>query len=649
MRPAVPRWPLSPSQPRFTLRERTRYHFDNLLGRGAGGMVLLLGVTALAVILIAGLIIVLLGIRDNDDEQMSYPEAFWQSLMRTMDPGAMGGDVNWPLRIASLLITIAGIFIVSSLIGILIAGLDARLSLLQRGRGRIAVAGHTLILGWSPKALTILTELAIANEGVKGAHAVVLADRDKQELDELIASRLGPDKLGDLKVVTRRGLPYESSDLAIVNPGLAKSIIVLGDESTTGDAGVIKTTLALLNEVQLDPGIALVVEIASPARAKALRAVTGRRAAIVEPGDVIARTAAQGSRETGLNLVLQELFDFDGDEIYFQETPQAVGQQFGSILNCFAASTVIGVRTADGEVHVHPPAEMVIKAGDQLIVIAADDSAITWTGPMPATAPVPAIAPGQDPPRRPDRMVMFGWNDYGRAVIEELDSYVAPGSTLCLAVDPGIVPEEAIDLPSGLANLDLTLRLVPDAADPVGTVLREVECDHVVILCYRADTITAEEAESRSLMTFLEARAVLADLGRDTNVTAELIDERDVTLIPAASAAEFMVSERLASLMMSQLSENVELEAVFADLLDSDGSELYCKPAERYATPGTEVTFADLVVAALARGELAIGWQQRTLRGDPASGFGVRVNPPKQATITFAPGDQLVVLAADDA
>ena len=611
-------------------------------------MVGLLGAFTVAFLIVVAVLLTIFRVEDNNEQKLGFIEGFWQAMLRTLDPGTMGADVKWPFRISSLIVTILGIFIVSTLIGILVSGLDGRLAALQRGRGRIAVADHTLILGWSSKVFTILSELSIANESKRNASVVILADQDKLVMDELIHARLPKASLGTMDVVTRSGQPFESTDLAIVNPDLAKSIIVVSDEASAGDAGVVKTVLALLNEVKVSSSTPVVAEIASPARAQALRSVTHGRVAVVEPGDVVARTTAQASREGGLNLVFQDLFDFDGDEVYFSAVPQAEGQRFGDLLNCFEKSAVIGIRTAAGEVLMHPPFETVVAPGDALIVIAADDSAVQWSGPIAAAAPVPAQLPGIDLPREPESTVVFGWNESGRAVVTELNNFVAPGSSLTLVVDPAIIPAEQIDPPMDLDNLTVDVRLVADAGDPVGTVLSDFDCDHVMVLCYRGDDISDAEAGSRALMTFLEARDIVSRLGRDTNVTAELLDERDVELVPAASAAEFVVSERLASLLMSQLSENIELEDVFAYLFDPEGSEIYLKSFERYASPGIECSFADIVEAAKLRNEIALGWQIDSLKRDRERSLGVFLNPAKSEKVTFAAGDQVIVLAEED-
>src|SRR5215470_18049896 len=122
-----------------------------------------------------------------------------------------------------------------------------------------------------------------------------------------------------------------------------------------------------------------------------------------------------------------------------------------------------------------------------------------------------------------------------------------------------------------------------------------------MVLCYR-DGLTAAEADARALVTTLQVRQAIDGHGHDTTVVTELLDQRDVALAPPTSAGDFLVSDRLISLLLAQLSENVELKAVFDDLLDPEGAELYCKPAGRYATVDAPTTFGALVAAARTRG-----------------------------------------------
>ena len=58
-------------------------------------------------------------------ESLGFLEAAWISLMRTLDAGTMGGDAGWGFRSSCLCVTIGGVFVISTLIGVL-----------TRGRGR---------------------------------------------------------------------------------------------------------------------------------------------------------------------------------------------------------------------------------------------------------------------------------------------------------------------------------------------------------------------------------------------------------------------------------------------------------------------------------------------------------------------------------
>ena len=91
------------------------------------------------------------------------------SLLRTLDPGTMGADqggpCSWPSCCSS---RIGGIFIVSSLIGVLTTGLENRIAELRKGRSRVVERGHAVILGWSDQVFTVVSELAKANQGARG-------------------------------------------------------------------------------------------------------------------------------------------------------------------------------------------------------------------------------------------------------------------------------------------------------------------------------------------------------------------------------------------------------------------------------------------------------------------------------------------------
>ena len=109
---------------------------------------------------------------------------------------------------------------------------------------------------------------------------------------------------------------------------------------------------------------------------------------------------------------------------------------------------------------------------------------------------------------------------------------------------------------------------------------------------------------------------------------------------------DFVVSSNLTSLIMTQVSEDRLLAAVFADLLDEEGSEIYLKSAHNYVTTGEPVDFFTITRAAAARGEAFIGYKDIT-RTEKGVRVDIRLNPPKDSTIVFDDDDKIIVVAED--
>ena len=65
-----------------------------------------------------------------------------------------------------------------------------------------------------------------------------------------------------------------------------------------------------------------------------------------------------------------------------------------------------------------------------------------------------------------------------------------------------------------------------------------------------------------------------------------MIDVRNRELAEVTRADDFVVSNKLVSLMLAQASENEYLSAIFDDLLDEKGSEIYMRPAADYVAIG---------------------------------------------------------------
>jgi hypothetical protein len=147
------------------------------------------------------------------------------------------------------------------------------------------------------------------------------------------------------------------------------------------------------------------------------------------------------------------------------------------------------------------------------------------------------------------------------------------------------------------------------------------------------------------LVTLLHLREIGERLGRPFPIVSEMLDVRNRALAEVTKADDFIVSERLISLMLAQISENKELAAVFDDLLDPEGSEIYLKPAAAYVQPGAPVDFYTVLEAARRRGEVAFGYRLAAEAKNAEAAYGIRLNPKKSETLTLGVDDRIVALA----
>src|SRR5688500_2254741 len=312
--------------------QKFQYQFDNLMSRGTPAMVGMLFVLSLVIVLIAGAVITVAEFTQEGSDPLPFGEAAWESLMRTLDSGTMGGDTGSGFRGVMLFVTLGGIFIVSALIGVLSNGLEAQMDRLRKGRSQVLESNHTLVLGWSSQIFTVLNELMIANENQSNARIVVLADKDKVDMEDEIQDRV--EVRGKTRIICRHGRPIDPNDLEIASPHAATSIIVLPPENEDPDTDVIKTVLAITNNPKRRAEKYHIVTQIRHAKNLYVLKIVGAHDELqaVLTGDLIARIVAQTSRQSGLSVVYTELMDFGGHESYLKHEPALTGKTYGEAL-----------------------------------------------------------------------------------------------------------------------------------------------------------------------------------------------------------------------------------------------------------------------------------------------------------------------------
>ena len=168
--------------------------------------------------------------------------------------------------------------------------------------------------------------------------------------------------------------------------------------------------------------------------------------------------------------------------------------------------------------------------------------------------------------------------------------------------------------------------------------------DRIIVLAC-SDHLAPQPADTQTLVTLLHLREIATATGKRGILVSEMADIRNRQLAAVTRADDFVVSNRLVSLMLAQASESQFTSAIFKDLLDEDGSEIYMRPIENVISTERPVDFYTIIEACRRHGETAFGYCRP--RGDKNNPSGVKLNPDKNEAVSYKPGDYIVVLARE--
>lgn len=609
---------------------RLRYRFDNAMARGPMVVILYLAALSLLVMFVTAVIAVAADLTFAGGEGEGFGEALWQAMLRTVDAGSFAGDTSWPTRLLALVVTLIGIFLAGSLIGLIANAVDQKVEELRRGRSSVVEARHSLILGWSDQVPRIVSELVTANESEKNVAVVLLSSEDKTVMEETLRDRVPDTKT--TRVVCRSGNTASPTDLERSAIHQARSIVIV--RGADGDAGVVKAILAVkaINP-DLD-GTHIVAELTQADTARIIRGATDGRVLTVSSDDVVAEVTAQACMQAGLSAVFSDLLDFDGDEIYFTNVPALSGKTYRDAALSFGASSLIGRLAAEGAVELNPPADTVIAADDRLILIAEDDSAVAFSG-VKAYNPPPVARPKSRARQAPVEVVLVGWSAFGRKVLQELDEFLPARSKVSVVIDGDLVdPAELKGIKLAHATLEV---VVGDGGPDDFRQLADGKPKRVIVLGYR-DALSVDDADARTLVTLLALRAQWPHEGdHGVRIVAELLDQQNLALAVPVGVDDLIVSNALASLLMAQLSEHPALLAVFDDLFDADGAIVEMRAASQLV-PDQRLPFGAIVEAGLDAGVSVFGYRIN------ATGA-VALNPAKDELVQLGPDDSVAVIA----
>ena len=636
----------------ISFSDRIKYRFDSFVSQGTISMIKGLGVITVGVIVLFGVSLLLLGLHPDRESTFNIYESFWVNLTHALDPGVLGNhDQNWSFRLFMLLTTVVGLVIISTLIGLVSNGILTKLEVLRKGRSFVIEKNHVLILGWSPKIFTIIPEIVEANENQKRGVIVILADMDKVLMEDEIKDKVG--NTGNTHVICRTGNPIDVHDLKIANPFDTKSIIILDKENENSDSQIIKTIVAIVTDPNREKlrGVAekrpyhVTAEMEDKKNFDVAKMVGKDEVELILSDEIISKIMVQTSRQSGLSVVYQDLMDFDGDEIYFEYAPSLAGKTFRDILFAYEDSAIMGIQFADGHVAINPPMDTMFKQDDKVIGITEDDDTL-----IPNADPVDPyeskIVYTEPEPVGEEKLLIVGWNNRARYIIRELDNYVPPGSEVHIVSKFEDAEKTVNQLKDTIQNISIDFEVLDTTGRETLESMNLEQYAYIILLCYQ-NHFPIQEADAQTLITLLHLRNFTEIKGSKYKIVSEMLDIRNRQLADITSADDFIVSDKLISLLMSQVSENKDLMRVFEDLFDADGSEIYIKPAREYVQTGLSINFYTILESAARKNEVAIGYRVISKARFADEQYGVVLNPKKSDEFTLAENDMVIVLSED--
>ncbi|XP_070006296.1 ion channel CASTOR-like isoform X6 [Nicotiana sylvestris] len=385
----------------LSLNKRLAYRVDVFLSFHPYAKPLTLLIATLLLISLGGL--ALFGVTDD-----SIADCLWLSWTYVANSGNHTNSEGIGPRLVSVSVSFGGMLIFAMMLGLVSDAISEKFDSLRKGRSEVVEQNHTLILGWSDKLGSLLNQLAIANESLGGGTVVVMAERDKEEM-ELDIAKMEFDFRGT-SVICRSGSPLILADLKKVSVSKARAIVVLAEDGNAdqSDARALRTVLSLTGVKEGLRGH-IVVELSDLDNEVLVKLVGGDLVETVVAHDVIGRLMIQCARQPGLAQIWEDILGFENCEFYIKKWPQFHGMQFEEVLISFPDAIPCGIKVASsgGKIILNPDDSYLLQEGDEVLVIAEDDDSY-------APAPLPMVQGGNLPknliiPKTTERILFCGW------------------------------------------------------------------------------------------------------------------------------------------------------------------------------------------------------------------------------------------------
>ncbi|MFO7949922.1 MAG: hypothetical protein R6U36_06095 [Candidatus Fermentibacteraceae bacterium] len=648
---------------RHTLGQRLRYRFENFMSRGWVSVFISLLVLffAFLILVVAIRVAVLTVSPEFEGDLDSWGKHFWVLLQEytSSDVLELVADHSLGLKLSALFTLLVGMVFFSMLIAFINTRMEKVIFNFRKGRSPVMERGHSLVLGWNSRIFDLFDELIIANRSRSSPAIVVLAERDKEKMDDEIWRSV--TDTGNTKIVTRTGSPTSIGDLKRVNAAEARSAIVLSRAAETdpderlrmSDTMALKTILALQAIRGKARRMSIVSEVFTGQKRDIIRSFDSDRLNCINSWRVLGKIMVQTSRShgtsSGLAVVYEEIFSYQGSEIYFfgggwDSLP------FHELYRYLDDGVPFGIRHRDGGITLRPPRGTALGPGEDAIVLATDDSRLELR-PEPLAAFPELEGTGERLEKRVERELLLGWSPSLPVLVHEYSDYLIEGSRIDIMLsEPS---GQAVALVNRLRGEHPHLEIDLISSSPLDqAALASVDpfaYDNVIILAQSETPVSPEEIDADTLVILLLLRRLRRELPegrRRAQIITQVMKAENEDLVASSEADDFIVSNRMITMLLAQLSEQPGIAGIYEELFSEAGSEIYLKPARLYFRDlPREVPFGSMIEAAAGRDEICIGFREMKACADSRRNYGITLNPGKRRVFHVDADDTLVVIA----